>query len=176
MLDDETETAWFSHEDFEARQRQEVLGSSQTQTLNLKPWQVPTDEFFRDEDRIEGILAAGYRADDIGEFACATLAKQLLGAGLSLFEPDPERALHNPKYRKAIRGRVRKLKTASRRVLTDRDIDILMTLAPYPRMRSDRERADFRKLLDEQSQVLNFDLCEKLMREFIRSTPTYGDA
>jgi len=43
-------------------------------------------------------------------------------------------------------------------------------------MRSDRERADFRKLLDEQSQVLNFDLCEKLMREFIRSTPTYGDA
>src|SRR5262245_14969795 len=176
MLDDETETAWFSHEDFEARQRQEELGISQTQTLNLRPWQVPTDCFFYEEDRIDEILAASRSEGDIGEFACATLAKQLLDAGLSLFEPDPERALHNPEYRKEIREQVRKLKAASRRALTDRDLDSLMTLAPYPRMRSDRERADFRKLLDEQSQVHNFDLCEELMREFIRSTPRYLDA
>jgi len=170
MLDDETETAWFSHEDFEAQQRSEELGLSQTQTLNLRPWQVPTDDFYCNETKIDEILAAGCRADDIGEFACATLAKQLLDAGLSLFEPDPERALHNPEYREEIRERVRKLKAESRRALTNRELDILMTLAPYPRMRSERERADFRALLDEQSQVRNFDLCEKVMRDFIRST------
>ena len=176
MLDDETETAWFSYEDFEARQRQEELGISQTQTLNLRPWQVPTDCFFYEEDRIEEILAAGRSEGDIGEFACATLAKQLLDAGLSLFEPDPERALHNPEYRKEIRERVRKLKAASRRALTDQELEILMALAPYPRMRSERERADFRALLDERSQVCNFDLCEKVMRNFIRSTPRSVDA
>lgn len=96
-------------EDREAAQRAEEIGIGQYEKLGLKPWMYPPH--FINEDEIPDILAAGPDPNDAQEkFAAATLAKRLLDAGLSLFEPDPERALNDVEYRKEIKARVQKLK------------------------------------------------------------------
>jgi hypothetical protein len=156
-VDDDTEPV-ITFEDIEARQRQDELGVSQTQTLDLRPWQTPTDDFFWERDSIEEVLADGPKQQAAGaEFQCATLAKRLLDAGLSLFEPDPERALNDPAYRKGIKDRVRKLKAANRNGLTDQAIETIISIAPYPLMRptyenpnAEKETTEFRRLLAEQ--------------------------
>jgi len=161
--EDDTELV-ITFEDIEARQRQDELGVSQTQTLDLRPWQTPTDRFFWEQDSIEEVLAAGPKPVAAGaEFQCATLAKRLLDAGLSLVEPDPERALNNPAYQKEIKDRVRKLKAANRNGLTDQALETVILLAPYPLMREEEEKVEFRKLLAEQSQVRDLDACMKVM-------------
>src|SRR5207249_1965563 len=111
-------------------------------------------DFFWDRDETEEILAAGPSPNDIGQHACATLAKQLLDAGLSLFEPDPVRALNDDDYREEIRKRVRKLKAANRNGLTDQAIETIILLTPYPLMRpmfedphAEKETTEFRRLL-----------------------------
>jgi hypothetical protein len=155
--------------DIEARQRQNELGFSQTETLNLRPWQYPTSELFWDRDEIGDILAAGQGQNDLGQFKCATLAKQLLNAGLSLHEPDPISALNDPQYRKGIDERVRKLKAANRNGLTDRELETVIQLAPYPLMRStfedpqaEKETVEFRRLLAEQPRR-DIAACERVI-------------
>jgi len=155
--------------DIEAQQRAKDLDISQTQTLDLRPWQTPTCDFFWDRDEIAEILAAGPSASDIGQHACATLVKELLDAGLSLFEPDPERALNDPDYRKEIKDRVRKLKAANRNRLTDQVIETIILLAPYPLMRptfedpnAEKETTEFRRLLSAEP-VRDIAACEMVI-------------
>jgi len=149
--------------DIEAQQRSKELGITQQQTMDLRPWQLPTCNFFWRQDAIEDVLAAGPKAVGAGgEFQCATLAKKLLEAGLSLYEPDPERALNDPDYRHQIKDRVRRIKSANKNKLTDQTIEFVMKLAPYPIMREEAECAEFRMLL---RQYMSPDLaaCEEVM-------------
>jgi hypothetical protein len=140
--------------------------------LNLNPWEVPTDDFFWDQDKILEVLASGPEiGTEIGAgYKCATLAKQLLDAGLSLHEPDPERALNDPDYRKKIKERVRKLKATNRNGLTDQAIETVILLAPYPLMRptfedprAEKETTEFHKLLAEQPGVRDIAACERVI-------------
>jgi hypothetical protein len=56
-------------------------------------------------------LAAGPNPNDVNrKFEAATLAKRLIDAGLSLYEPDCERALTDVEYRRQIAARVRAIK------------------------------------------------------------------
>jgi hypothetical protein len=96
-------------EDREAAQRAQELGITQYDNLDLRPWQYPPH--YINEDEIPEFLAAGSDPNDAQKkFEAATLAKRLLDAGLSLYEPDPERALNDRKYRKEIQARVRAIK------------------------------------------------------------------
>jgi hypothetical protein len=96
-------------EDREAVQRAEEIGVGQYERLGLKLWHYPPHYFHPDE--IPQILSAGPDPNDAQKkFEAATLAKRLLDAGLSLYEPDPERALNDSKYRKEIQARVRAIK------------------------------------------------------------------
>jgi|SRR5262245_5470295 len=99
----------YTDEDNEAFERAKQLGFTQYDKLGLKPWQYPPN--FINECEIPEILAAGPDPADVQQkFRAATLAKRLLDAGLSLYEPDCERALNDPAYREEIRARVQKLK------------------------------------------------------------------
>jgi hypothetical protein len=137
--------------------------------LGLKPWQLPVCDFFYERDEIDDLLAAGPGIDVItkGQYVRATLAKRLLATKLSLFEPDPPRALDDDEYRKAIDARVR---TLTKRGLTDEVIEHVMKLAPYPLFRPTYERreeqqcrSEFLELLSQQP-IRNFDACAKAMR------------
>jgi hypothetical protein len=183
--DDGTDEPVITYVDIEAEQRAQQLGISQTQTLNLKPWQVPTDRFFWDRDRIDEILAAGRGGSDIGQFQCATLAKQLLEAGLSLHEPDPVRALNDFEYRKEIDARVLKLKIANKNGLTDQIVETLIRLAPYPLLRptyedphAEKETTEFHRLLAKQP-VRDIAACERVMsvlwEKHVEQTRVYDD-
>jgi hypothetical protein len=59
--------------------------SLQIDNLNLKPWQSPPMHMGDDKPRDESPLA--------GRVAAWALRRKLLAAGLSVFEPDPVRAL-----------------------------------------------------------------------------------
>src|SRR5262249_15157416 len=101
-------------EDREAAQRAEELGIGQYEKLGLRPWQYPPN--YINKDDIPEILAAGPDPNDAQKkFEAATLATRLLDAGLSLYEPDPERALNDSKYRKEIQARVRAIKAGKQR-------------------------------------------------------------
>src|SRR5262247_1656870 len=90
--------------DIEAAQRAVEIGIGQYDKLGLKPWQYPPH--FINECEIEDILAAGPDPNDAQKkFEAATLAKRLLEAGLSLYEPDCERALTDSQYREEIKAR-----------------------------------------------------------------------
>jgi hypothetical protein len=96
-------------EDIEAAQRAEKIGIGQYDRLNLKPWMWPPH--FVGEHEMDDILAKGPDVNDPQKkFEAACLAKRLLDAGLSLFEPDPERALTDRAYRREIAARVQRLK------------------------------------------------------------------
>src|SRR5215510_6929117 len=89
-------------EDIEAAQRAVEIGVGQYDKLGLKPWMYPPHFINRCE--IEAILAGGPNPSDAQQrYQAAALAKRLIDAGLSLFEPDPERALGDSKYREEIR-------------------------------------------------------------------------
>jgi len=101
----------YTDEDHEAFERAKELGFTQYDKLGLKPWQYPPN--FINECEIPEILAAGPDPDDLQQkYQAATLAKRLIDAGLSLYEPDCERALADSKYREVIRARVQKLKAS----------------------------------------------------------------
>jgi hypothetical protein len=155
--------------DVEASHREEELGYGQQQSLHLKPWQLPCHDLFYDAELLDEVLAAGPSLDAIGrsEYTRAVLARRLLDEGLSLFEPDPPRALDDDEYRKAIDARVR---TLTKHGLTDEVIEHVMKLAPYPLFRPTYERreeqqcrAEFLALLSQQP-IRNFDACAKAMR------------
>jgi len=157
--------------DIEASMREQELGYGQQETLHLKPWQLPTDELFYDDELLDEVLAAG-PSNAIGrsEYTRAVLAQRLRDARLSLFEPHPEQALNDTVYRQQIDKRVRKLAAANKDGLTDEVIEHVMKLAPYPLFRTTFERreeaeccAEFRRLLDGQP-IRNFDACAKAMR------------
>src|SRR5262245_66634273 len=96
-------------EDLEAAQRAVEIGIGQYDKLALKPWMWPPH--FVGEHEMQDILDAGPDPNDAQQkFQAATLAKRLLDAGLSLHEPDCERALNDPAYREEIRARAEKLK------------------------------------------------------------------
>ena len=104
----------YTDEDHEAFQRAKELGWTQYDKLDLRPWQYPPH--YINESDIPDILAAGSDPNDAQQkFEAATLAKRLLDAGLSLYEPDPERALNDRKYRKEIQARVRAIKAGKQR-------------------------------------------------------------
>src|SRR5262249_1528841 len=90
------------------------LGFNQYEKLDLRPWHYPAH--FLNPVEIAEILAAGPDPNDAQQkFQAATLAKRLIDAGLSLYEPDPERALNDRKYRQAIKARVRAIKARQAR-------------------------------------------------------------
>jgi hypothetical protein len=60
----------------------------QYEALRLKPWDFPV--CWLAPDQIDAIIAAG---DDEKRYGAARLARRMLDAGVSLFAPDPERAL-----------------------------------------------------------------------------------
>lgn len=154
----------FTFADIEARQRQAELGVSQRQTLNLRPWQVPTCSFFYEEERIDEILAAGRKPTETDTYKIAVLAKKLRDAGLSLYEPDPERALNDPEYREVIDARVRKLEAENKKGLTDKTIETVMSLAPYG-VSEEAGPESFRMLLGEKCPgPVTFDACFEVMR------------
>jgi hypothetical protein len=103
--------AWppYTDEDNEAFERAKELGFNQYEKLGLKPWHYPAN--FINPNEIADILAAGPAPNDAQQkFQAATLAKRLLDAGLSLYEPDCERALNDAAYRAKIKARVRQRK------------------------------------------------------------------
>jgi hypothetical protein len=170
--DDDTEPV-ITFEDIEARQRSEDLGITQRQTLSLRPWQYPTCYFFYHTiEEIEAIIAAGPQVVAAGaKYHCAVLAKKLLDAGLSLHEPDPERALDDPAYREKINERVRKLEAANKNGLTEQTIKTIISLAPYPLMcptyedpHAEKETSEFRRLLAEQCPgPVTITACEQVI-------------
>jgi hypothetical protein len=184
--DDDTEPV-ITFEDIEARQRSEDLGITQRQTLSLRPWQYPTCYFFYHTiEEIEAIIAAGPQVVAAGaKYHCAVLAKKLFDAGLSLHEPDPERALNDPEYRKEINERVCKLTAANRNGLTAQAIKIIISLAPSPLMRSsyedpdaEKETTEFHRLLAKQP-VRDIAACERVMsvlwEKHVEQTRVYDD-
>jgi hypothetical protein len=100
--------------DYEAFERAKELGFNQYEKLDLRPWHYPAH--YINSVEIAEILAAGPDPNDAQQkFQAATLAKRLMDAGLSLYEPDPERALSDRKYRQAIKARVRAIKARQAR-------------------------------------------------------------
>jgi len=100
--------------DHEAFERAKELGFNQYEKLDLRPWHYPAH--FLNPVEVAEILAAGPDPNDAQQkFQAATLAKRLMDAGLSLYEPDPERALNDRKYRQAIKARVRAIKARQAR-------------------------------------------------------------
>jgi hypothetical protein len=185
--DDTDDWPRLSFVDIEASMRQLELGYGQHETLDLRPWQLPTDDFFYDGELLDDVLAAG-PSSDIGsrEYSRALLGKRLLDDHLSLFEPCPRSALDDPAYRQQIDDRVRRLATENQGGLTDAVIEhVMMRLAPYPLFcptfegREELEcRAEFLKLLNEQPRR-DFDACAKAMRVVWKShrerTHVYDD-
>src|SRR5262245_27068123 len=169
--DDTDDWPRLSFVDIEASMREQEIGYGQQETLDLRPWQLPTDELFYHDELLVEFLAAG-PSDAIceSEFTRAVLVKRLLDNHLSLFEPCPQRALSDVAYRQQIDERVRKLAAENKDDLTDEVIEHVMKLAPYPLFRPTFEgreeaecRAEFLKLLDAQP-TREFDACAKAMR------------
>jgi hypothetical protein len=164
---------YIGYDDIEALQRAHELGLSQQQTLNLQSWENPTSYFFWQDSYLEEVLAAGpwYYVDDgsiCATFKCATLADRLLDHGLSLHEPDPERALHDTEYRQSIANRVRQLRIANWRGLTDQALATVIKLAPWPIFRdsyedpgAEKALAEFRCLL-AQRPARTIAACEEI--------------
>src|SRR5262245_14403684 len=153
-----------SFADIEARMRGEELGLGQGQTLDLKPWQMPTADLFYEPALLNEILAGGPN-EEVGsrEYTRAVLARQLRDNHLSLFEPDPRRALDDPAYRVQIDDRVCKLAADNKDGLSDEVIEHVMMLAPYPLLREEADCVEFRRLLDAQPKR-DFDACVRAMR------------
>jgi hypothetical protein len=116
------DTRDYSAADCEALQRAHDSGINQHTTLGIKPWQSPPCELFYHTDaEIAAIIAAGpQQVGDKVEYECAVLAKRLIDAGLSLFEPDPEKALNTTGYRATIRARQKRFKSGA--LVLDPDI------------------------------------------------------